>query len=269
MALRIAVAQAEAAPLDVASNARTARALVERAGGQGARVVLLPELFLCGYELARIAAEPGRAAVAADDARLEPLRGAARSTRCTVVVGAAVPDGERLRNAVLVIGPGGEIAGRYDKQHLWTGERELFAPGDADAVLDVDGVRLALAVCYDAGFPEHARRAARAGAAGYLVAGAFAAGEEERRLAIYCAARSLENTMYLAFSNLVGAAGDVRWCGRSGVFAPDGRAVTVLTRAPGVAVAELDAAEVARARTQIPYLEDARPDPDRQKVLNA
>ena len=47
--LRVAAAQAESVPGDLAANVATAVPLVEQAADRGARVVVLPELFLTGY----------------------------------------------------------------------------------------------------------------------------------------------------------------------------------------------------------------------------
>src|SRR5690606_31418521 len=180
------VGQAEAVPGDVAGNAATAARLVRQA--DGARVVVLPELFLPAYHPETLAAEPARTDLAADDtgqvtdARLDPLREAARAAAAVVVVGAAVrhPDGRRTCSA-LVADPGGRIRVGYDKQHLWGPERELFTPGRRGATLLVDGWRLGLGICYDGCFPEHGRAAAAAGAHGYLCPSAYVVGSEHRR----------------------------------------------------------------------------------------
>ena len=90
--LRVAVVQSAAAPLAVASNARAAAVRATEAARRGARLVLLPELHLCAYDLPGLAAHPDEATVRADhsrrvtDPRLEPLsraaveRGSASST---------------------------------------------------------------------------------------------------------------------------------------------------------------------------------------------
>ncbi|MET8467761.1 nitrilase-related carbon-nitrogen hydrolase, partial [Micromonospora zamorensis] len=63
--LTVATVQATPAPGDVAGNAVTAADLVRRAGDQGARVAVLPELFLCAYHPPSLAADPVGTDVAA------------------------------------------------------------------------------------------------------------------------------------------------------------------------------------------------------------
>ncbi|MFB6987174.1 nitrilase-related carbon-nitrogen hydrolase [Streptomyces sp. NPDC056178] len=73
MPLTVAVAQPGCTPLDIAANAA---AHAEAVGRSGARLVVLPELSLTGYDLAA-------PAVSADDPRLRPLsrRGTSRGRR--------------------------------------------------------------------------------------------------------------------------------------------------------------------------------------------
>lgn len=271
-ALRVAVGQAEAVPGDVAGNAATAARLVRQA--DGARVVVLPELFLPAYHPETLAAEPARTDLAADDtgqvtdARLDPLREAARAAAAVVVVGAAVrhPDGRRTCSA-LVADPGGRIRVGYDKQHLWGPERELFTPGRRGATLLVDGWRLGLGICYDGCFPEHGRAAAAAGAHGYLCPSAYVVGSEHRR-DLYYAARALDNTMYVAFANAVGTAAPWRFNGGAALYDPQGR---VLGRAPdsGDAVVSgvFDPVELDRVRRTHRMLVDRRPDQGGERAL--
>ena len=82
--LRLAAAQAASVPGDVAANVATAVSLVRDAADQGARVVVLPELFLTGYDEA---AWTHDASLSLDDERLAPLCDAAASREVVVVVG--------------------------------------------------------------------------------------------------------------------------------------------------------------------------------------
>ncbi|MEW1588760.1 nitrilase-related carbon-nitrogen hydrolase, partial [Micromonospora vinacea] len=66
--LTVATVQATPTPGDVAGNAVLAADLVRRAGERGARVAVLPELFLCAYHPPVLAADPAGTDVAADPA---------------------------------------------------------------------------------------------------------------------------------------------------------------------------------------------------------
>ncbi|MFD6264295.1 carbon-nitrogen hydrolase family protein [Micromonospora chalcea] len=225
--LTVAAVQAQPVPGDVAGNARAAARLVARA--EGARVVVLPELFLPAYHPPTLGADPDATDVAADadgrvaDPRLDPLRTAAADAGAAVVIGAAVRHPDRRRTiSSLVVDPAGTVTAAYDKQQLWGGERELFDAGRRGATLEVDTWRLGLGVCYDGCFPEHARAAAGDGAHGYLCPSGYLAGSAHRR-DLYYAARALDNTMYVVFANAVGGADPWRFNGGAAVYDPEGR----------------------------------------------
>jgi predicted amidohydrolase len=265
--LTVAAVQATPTPGDVAANAELGARLVAQASG--ARVIVLPELYLSAYHPPTLYAEPDQSHVAAsadatvDDSRLDPLREAARAVAAVIVVGAAVRhmDGRRTCSALVVSHDGSIVVG-YDKQTLWgPDERALFTAGDRGATLTVDGWRLGLGICYDGCFPEHGRAAAEDGAHACLYPSGYLAGSEHRR-DVYYAARALDNTMYVVFANSVGdVAPDAgvagarssrsryAFNGGAAIYDPEGRA---LVRAPddgeAVVVATLEPAELLRVR---------------------
>ena len=265
--LRVAAAQAEPNTGDIAGNAVVAARLAARAAGEGARLVVLPELFLPGYDLATLGRDPAGTHLAADEAtqisdiRLDPLRAVARDQQVVVVVSAAVgyPDGRRT-NSVLVVDRRGGVLSAYDKQHLWGDEVEVFDPGGEGATLAVDGWWLGLGICYDASFPEHGRAAADDGAHGYLCPVGYLEGSQHRR-DLQGAARALDNTMYVVFANQVGGANPFRFNGGSAIYEPEGRP---LRRAPDfgehVIVADFDPVELGRIRQAHRMLVDRLPD---------
>jgi 5-aminopentanamidase len=267
--LTVAAGQAACAALDVSANVATAAALVRRAAGQGAALLVLPELFLTGYELAGIAADPATYALAPGDPRLAPLAEACADTSTAVVVGAPTLDAAtgELRISVLVLGRDGGHLARYDKQHVTPTERAAgFTAGEAGCSLELDGWRLGLGICWDSGFPEHARAAALDGCQAYLVGAMFGLVDGEHERATLLPARALDNTSYVLLANHSGPSGPYHGCGGSAVWAPDGTVVADAGNAgTGVAVAVLDPAVLARVRAGNPSLVDpsltARPRP--------
>ncbi|MGW1563180.1 carbon-nitrogen hydrolase family protein [Streptomyces sp. NPDC002144] len=264
--LRLAVVQTAATPGAVADNARRAAGLAADATARGARVVILPELHLCAYDLPTLAAAPADCEVAADesgaitDRRLMPLAEVAARTGTLVLTGAAIrrPDG-RLTNSVVAAEPSGAVSAVYDKQHLWhADEARLFTAGEAGAALEADGWRLGLSICYDMSFPEHARAAALSGAHAYLCLGAFASGNEHRA-AVYLAARALENTIFSLFANPVGGPAARPTRGGSLVYAPDGTlAAEAGTDNEAMILADLDPTRMAEVRSFLHMLDEQR-----------
>ncbi|MGH3646248.1 MAG: carbon-nitrogen hydrolase family protein [Micromonosporaceae bacterium] len=263
--IRVAVVQAAAVPGEVAANAGTAAELVRRAGGDGARLAVLPELFLPAYHPPVLGADPERCDVAAAedgrvaDSRLEPLRDASRDCGVIVLVGASVRRHDGVRHcSALLVDPAGGVRAAYHKQHLCgADERRLFSPGGYGATLELDGWRFGIGICYDGCFPEHARAAALAGAHGYLCPTAYVLGSEHRR-DLYYAARALDNSCYVGFANLVGGDGEWSFNGGSSIYDPQGRPVRrAADTGEAVMVAELDPALLTKTRADHRMLSDA------------
>jgi predicted amidohydrolase len=251
--LTVAAVQAEAVAGDLAGNVRTAAGLVREAADRGARVVVLPEAYLTGYDL-DVFGGPLPWLV---DLPLDGLREAARDTGAVVVASSALADEGVATLSSVVVHPDGAVDVPYDKQHLDGDEARYFTPGDHGASIRVDGVELGLSICYDGCFPEHARAAAEDGAAGYLSSAAYFAGAEHRR-DLYYPARAVENGMYVVFAGLTGRCGSRDFSGGSAVYDPEGRPLVRLGTEPGVAVADLDTEIVESTRAQHTMLADHR-----------
>ncbi|MET9426335.1 MULTISPECIES: carbon-nitrogen hydrolase family protein [unclassified Streptomyces] len=255
--LRVAAAQACPVAGDVEANAAVVADMVREAAGSGARVVVFPEKFLTGYEPGLIAAEPERCAVQGEDGRLEPVREACRDAGVVGVVGAAVYEAGELYVSALVLDDQGRLAGRYDKQTLFAGEREVYRQGAAGCTVEVDGWRLGIGVCYDSGFPEHARAAALDGCHAYVVGALFGVGNGYHESRMWFPARAFDNTMYTVLANHVGVTGGWHTCGGSGVWGPDGRLVAEAgPEKREIVVADLDPEMLREAREARPVLRD-------------
>jgi predicted amidohydrolase len=252
--LRVAAAQGESVPGDIPTNIRAAVSLAGSAADRGARVVVLPELFLTGYAPELWSAEH---TVAPDDLLLAPLRTVAAERGMVVVVGAAVRRAlDRTTLSLVVVDRDGTVTVPYDKQHLFSDERRFFSPGDHGASIVVDGWELGLGICYDGCFPEHAAAAAGHGATAYLCPSAYYVGSEHRR-DLYYAARALDNGIYVVFAGLTGRCGDHEFNGGSAIYDPEGRPLArVRDESPAIAVADLEATEVARVQDLNPIARD-------------
>ncbi|MFJ3584258.1 carbon-nitrogen hydrolase family protein [Streptomyces sp. NPDC090127] len=233
------VAAAQFAPVagDVDANARTAGELVREAGAAGARLVVLGELALTGYEPTLIHATPALR-LTEDDPRLDPVREACRASGSAAVVnGPVATTSGRPGITSLVFGPRGELLTRYDKAHLYGLEAEVFAPGAADGRFTLDGVRFALATCYDNRFPEIAERAADDGCTVYLASSALDA-ENDSFEKVY-PVRARDFGLYVVLANLVGASEAGPCVGLSGVWGPDGERIADAGAERGFALAEV------------------------------
>jgi predicted amidohydrolase len=151
----VPVASVQTAPVfaDPARNRDRSAAMIAEACGNGAKVVVLPELCISGYAFrsrgeAQDLSEPADGPSAAAWARAAAPHGA------FVVGGICERDGDELFNSAILVGPDG-LVGTYRKTHLWNDEKRYFAPSDLGfPVFDTPFGRIGMLICYDLWFPE-------------------------------------------------------------------------------------------------------------------
>ena len=244
----VALAQINATVGDLSGNVRKIVDAARSAHAQDARLVLTPELGLCGYPPEDLLLRPAFMAACAD-ALLDCATQLADCEGLVVVVGHPHQFGERgdLRsnsvsvpkrfNAASVLS-GGRIVATYCKRELPNyqvfDERRYFASGrdagQAPVVFDVQGIRFGLNICEDAWFDEPGLSAKAAGAQVLCVLNAspFHLGklaEREERMAVR--ARALQ--MPLLYAHLTGGQDEVVFDGAS--FALDAQGA-IAARAP-------------------------------------
>ncbi|MFI6933850.1 carbon-nitrogen hydrolase family protein [Streptomyces sp. NPDC050287] len=260
--MRIALSQFTTGP-DPEKNLRLVEEWTRRAADAGARVVVFPEASMAcfGTPLAPLA-EP------LDGPWADGVRRIAHATGTVVVAGMFTPaTGGRVANTLLATGPGVEAS--YDKIHLYDAfgylESDTVAAGSGTTVVDVDGVRLGLATCYDVRFPELFRAHADAGAAATLLAASWGAGPGKReQWELLVRARALDATVWLAAVGQAdpgtGPGPAPTGIGHSRVVGPDGTVRHALGAEPELLVADLDVDEVPAVRRRISVLANRRPE---------
>jgi predicted amidohydrolase len=172
----------------------------------------------------------------------------------------AGPDHRRVYNVAQTFSPEGRTPAAYRKVHLFDAlnvrESETMAPGDAlPPVLDVAGTRVGFAICYDLRFPELFRHLAVQGAQVIVVPSAWYQGPvKEVHWTTLLQARAIENTLYVAGCNLVGAS----FCGRSALFDPFGIQVIGAGEGEELLVGTVCADRISAVRKKLPSLENRR-----------
>ena len=265
--MKIALAQVECKPGDVAGNVAMMTRLIERHAQAGADLVVFPEMCDTGYEMEAI----GRTAGAVDGLARTALAAAARSHRVNVIAGLSLNEDGAIFNTAVALDRSGAAVGEYRKIHLFTGEPQpedrVMRPGSRRVVAPIDGVPVGLMICYDLRFPELARSMLLDGAEMFVIPAAWPAVRIGHWTALL-QARAIENQCVMVACNRVGGDGGVELGGCSAVFGPLGEAwfTSEPLRSPaagGVPVAEVvhvDIEQVAAARARFRWLRDRRPE---------
>lgn len=186
-----------------------------------ADLLLMPELFLPGYN------QPAHHAALAQPLEGEwmaRLSAMARAARCGLCLGWAEVHEGAIYNAASAIGANGAPLAHYRKIQLYGPmERSVFRPGDAPPpVFDLAGRRTGLLICYDIEFPQHAAGLARRGADLVLVPTANPAGFDHVAR-VLVPARAHEGRQIVAYANLCGTEEGLAYGGGSVIAGPDGQ----------------------------------------------
>lgn len=258
MRYQAAAIQLQAKPGDKEGNLARALELVRAAARDGAKLVVLPELFAPGYDPARAAAEPESPKSGGIVFRLQEE---CKRKDIWIVANLAErpeqPGGKPTISSVLIAPEG--VSDPQRKIHLWapTGEPQHFAPGLQTKVFNSRLGRIGAVTCYDLEFPEVSRSLAVKGAQVLVAPAAFSTPE----LWDLCTrARALENGCWVVAANQVGpSAQGGKFCGRSRIVGPDGK---VLAEASpdkeGFAMEFVDPMAALDERKRRPYLTDLR-----------
>lgn len=244
MTLKLCVAQLNLVVGDLAGNSKKIIEAAQSAYAQGARLVLTPELSICGYAAEDLFLRPAFI-TACDDAVKTVARELAGLKNLMVVVGHPSGGDSRTRsvaiqsrhNAASVLCEGAVVA-TYAKRELPNyqvfDERRYFTPGQGVCVFEAgeagSRVKVGLLICEDAWFEEPARLTRAAGAELLVVINAspFHIGKGNEREQMM-SARVQDCGLPLVYAHLVGGQDEVVFEGHSFALNTDG---SVAGRAP-------------------------------------
>ena len=264
MNLQISVAQLNFMVGDMPGNARKIIEAAHTAYAQGSRLLLTPELSICGYAAEDLFLRPSFIA-ACDDAVKTVATELAGLKNMVVVVGHPSGGDTRTRSVAVQkrfnmasVLRHGVVEQTYAKRELPNyqvfDERRYFSPGQGVCVFEVEGVTVGLLICEDAWFEEPARLAKEAGAEVLAVINAspFHVGKGGERVA-RMAERARATGLPLIYAHLVGGQDEVVFDGASFALQADG---TVAMQAEGFKE-NLPSVQVQRAQGAINFVVDA------------
>jgi predicted amidohydrolase len=217
-------------------------------------------MFLSGYSIGP--EQASRLAEPANGPALAQVAAIARGRGIALVLGYPErAESDEIYNAVRLIGRDGRSLANYRKCHLFGDlDRGMFRAGAGPSpVVELDGIRVGLLICYDVEFPESVRLLALAGADLVVVPTALM-DPFEAVARILVPARAIENQVFLVYANRCGQEGDMHYCGLSCVIGPDGADLVRGGRGEQLMLADLDLAHLSDSRLANTYLADRRPD---------
>ena len=243
--MRVAACQIDPKLGEVEANLDLIGRAVDDAVAAGASFVVLPEAAVTGYAFASLS-EALPVARKAEAVAERALHGLAEKHRITIVCGTLEPDGDEVFNTALVLLPDARRY-RYRKIHLpYLGVDRFATPGpDAPSVIEVDGLRFGVLICYDLRFPEAARLCALEGADLIALPTNWPVGVEFHP-ELFAPARANENHCYVLAADRVGTERGTTFMGRSLLVDYDGKVLAEAGRGEELLTGEIDP-EAARA----------------------
>ena len=263
---------------DRAANIAKAKAMVKRAAGEGAQIVLLPELFETPYFPQDQSAEHfALAQPFKGNTLIAEFAGVAKALSVVLPLSFFEEARNAHYNALAMIDADGQVLGRYRKSHIPDGpgyqEKFYFHPGDSGfKVWRTRYGRVGAAICWDQWFPESARIMALKGADVLFYptaigsepppAPALDSRDHWRRV---MQGHAAANYVPLVAANRIGVergqTGELSFYGSSFIAGPTGEIVAELGRdEEGIILAAFDFAAIAKARASWGLFRDRRPD---------
>jgi N-carbamoylputrescine amidase len=258
---------------DLERNIAHVSRLLREAAGQGAQVVLPPELFEGEY-FCRVEDEGLFAAAkpVGEHRAVLAMQALAKELRITIPTSFFEADGPHHYNSLAMIGPDGAVQGVYRKSHIPDGpgyeEKFYFRPGNTGfKVWNGPGVKLGVGVCWDQWYPETARAMMLMGAEVLFYPTAI--GSEPHDTSLDTArlwrramvGHAVSNVVPVVAANRVGVEHGQTFYGTSFICDERGDMLAELDREEeGVIVATLDLDRVKRHRAAFGFFRDRRPE---------
>ena len=259
---KIALVQYQSVLGDLQKNADRAVEMVRESAAKGAKIVCFPEMFNTGYNFQLIGDGFHNCGETIDGHTITRLQKVAKECACYVIAPITLEKKVKgvFYNAAVVIDDEGVVLGDYSKHHLWAAERYYFHAGEDIPVFDTKYGKIGVMICYDAGFPETARILTLKGAELIFMPSAWRI-QDWDMWKLNIPQRAFENTLYVAGVNGFGHEDDLYMFGNSKVADWRGRIIAESKEEKEeIVYAEIDLDQLTKARLDIHYLKDRRPD---------
>jgi omega-amidase len=250
---------------DKQRNVEHAVELIEKSAGEGAELVVLPEIFYYPYDLHSLRE------LAGDEQRiLDIFKDICARKRIVLCTGSMViKEDDKYYNASHLIDQTGEVVLSYRKCHLYdvsfkglnVQESSVFSAGNRIDTVKTSLGNISVIICYDIRFPEISRLAALLGAELLIVPADFNQISGPAHWEVMMRARAIENQVFLAaVSQAKNRGAGYKVYGHSTIISPWGEIIAEAGEGEEVLIADLDKTILEDVRNKLPLLKHMRKD---------
>lgn len=222
--------------------------------------VFLPELWTVGWDCPSF---PASAEALEESRAVSMLKNIAKEFEVNILGGSFVrKENDKLFNTCPVINREGEVICIYDKNHLYSyngdTENNYITAGNTPVMVEIEGIKLGISICYDIRFPE-IYRAYRKADADILVN--MAAWPKSRKVHwdTLTRARAIENQTFVVALTQTGLLADgVENLGHSMIIDYDGKILDEINEVEGAIYAEIELEKMYEFRNKCTILQDIK-----------
>lgn len=260
--IKISILQMSSVIGDVEANIRKVKTIVKEGLSTDSDVLVLPEVWTAGWSCGNFQ----KTAQPLNSGSVHDFLSDLAKEHCINIIGGSYiteKDG-KFYNTCPVFDRSGHLIANYDKMHLYAyygcNEDMYVTAGQNPVMVELDGVKYGLTVCYDIRFPELYRAYMKAGA-DILVNCAAWGSKKPIPWEMMTKSRAIENQSYMVALTQSGYIENGEYnLGESRIIAPDGSEVTSIMAGEGIAEGILDLNKMYEFRGKSPTINDIRND---------
>ena len=258
--MNISILQMSSVIADVEANIRKINQIVKQELPKVCDILVLPEVWTCGWSCSHFVQT---AQNLEDSSVLDFLKNVALTYNVNIIGGSFISkQGDKFYNTCPIITRDGSLLNVYNKIHLYSyygcDEGKYVSAGETPILVDIEGVKFGISICYDIRFPELYRAYRKAGADVLVNCAAWGA-SKPIAWNVMTKSRAVENQVFMVALTQCGPIEHGEYnLGQSSIIDYQGNELTFIKEKEGIVSAQIDLEEMYKFRNRCTILNDIK-----------
>ncbi len=258
--IKVGLLQMSSVVADVEANCKKIENIINKELERDTNVLVLPEVWSVGWSCDKFISTASP--LYSSDA-VKFLSNTAKKYNINIIGGSVIiKEGNKYYNTCPVLNKEGQLVATYSKSHLFSyygaNEGDYITAGSEPQIVELDGVKFGLTICYDIRFPEIYRAYARAGADVLVNCAAWGA-NKSTEWEVMTKSRAVENQCYMLALTQSGKVPNGQTnLGVSRIIGYRGEELNIITKEEGIIHSVLKIDELYQFREKCPILNDIK-----------